>query len=180
MNSRLLRSIASSAEPNELLATLDVEELLKSSDCESNLEGKTLDSIQREIYETLVEHVPSHQIDTIFHKLAGYQFVDEIYKLHRGKHARWIPIAEHCSDKLSDKLSNKLSDKLSNKLSDKLSHGGVVLSIKFTDTGPLVLCRAGQRFIQYRFNECITFQKLSEDELLILAAYNAISDTLAR
>jgi len=165
MNSRLLRSIASAAEPNELLATLDVDELLNSSDCASNLEGKTLDSIQREIYETLVEHVASPQIDTIFHKLAGYQFVDEIYKLHRGKHARWIPIAEHSS---------------SGKLAGKLSHGGVVLSIKFTDTGPLVLCRAGQRFLQYRFNECITFQKLSEDELLILAAYNAISENLSK
>ena len=155
MNSRVLRSIASKHSDSDLLSNLDIDELLKAAESEPNLEGKTLDSIQSEIYDTLVGRVPLSQIQTMFHKLAGYQLVDEIYKLHRGKHVRWIPLEK----------------------SDTLTLGGVVLNIKFADTGPLVLCRTGQRFVQYRFNECITFQKLSEDELLILAAYNAISES---
>ena len=40
--------------------------------------------------------------------------------------------------------------------------------VKFLDNGTHILCKNGFRFIQYKFDECITFQKLTNDEVMIL------------
>ena len=157
MNSRTLRFIAEASgchqSHREILSELDVEELLRAVESENTqyLEGKTIATIQKEIYDSLIQHVPEDQVDALFHKLAGYRLVDELYQVHRGKYVRWIPLAN-----------------------GRLAKGGIVLNTRFTDAGTLVLCRNGQWFTQYRFDECLTFQKLSDDELIVLAAYNAI------
>lgn len=158
MNSRTLRFIAEASgyhqSHREILSELDVEELLRAVESENTqyLEGKTIATIQREIYDSLIQHVPEDQVDAILPKLEGYRLVDELYQIHRGKYVRWIPLAN-----------------------GRLAKGGTVLNTRFTDAGTLVLCRNGQWFTQYRFDECLTFQKLSDDEMMVLAAYNAIA-----
>jgi hypothetical protein len=58
----------------------------------------------------------------------------------------------------------------------KLTNGGIVADIKFMDNGTHVLCKnVLGRFIQYKFDDCMTFQKLSVDEQLILMAYEHIA-----
>jgi hypothetical protein len=84
-------------------------------------------------------------------KLHEYRFVDEIYELHRGKHVRWI----------------RKSD-----ISHGLKLGGIVVDIKFLDNGTQILVRnrySGNKMIQYKFDDVLTFQKLSYDEQLILS-----------
>jgi len=158
MNARTLRFIAESYGSNsheEILSTLDVDELLRAveNDHTQYLEGKTVAILQREIRDSLRQHLTEDQTDPLLQKLADYRLVDEVYQLHRGKHVRWISRTE----------------------GGTLTKGGSVLNVRFSDLGTLVLVRNGTWFTNYRFDQCITFQKLSDDELLVLAAYNAVS-----
>jgi hypothetical protein len=132
----------------------------------SYLEGQTIESIQRDVYVSLCENIPDHyetdtkaHIELVYTKLAGYRYVDEIYKLQRGKHIRWIRLYKNT-------LENNQYD------IPKLTSGGIVVDIKIMDTGVHILCKTGSRYTQYKFDECLTYQKLSTDELLLFTAYD--------
>ena len=136
----------------DLLSSIDVDELLDSLETTNNdyLEHKTLDSITKEVYDSVSDIIIDEQIQKdICMKLVGYRLVDELQDLHKGKHVRWIRRAN-----------------------SKLTNGGVVVDIKFLDNGTHILCmNSGKRFIQYKYDECVTFQKLSQTESLILMIY---------
>jgi len=53
-----------------------------------------------------------------------------------------------------------------------ITNGGIVVDVKFLDNGTHILCKNGPRFIQYKFDDCITFQKLSADEQMVLSCYD--------
>jgi hypothetical protein len=149
------RMIADAKRDPTLVASIHVSTLLDSLENTKNdyLEGNTLKTIASAVYDSLL-HLP---IDTPIRqkycqKLVGYRFVDEIYQLHQGKHVRWI------------RLSSP----------EKLMIGGIVVDIKFTENGVIVLCRLHSgKFTQYRFDQCLTYQKLTDDEQLILMLYEA-------
>lgn len=135
-----------------LLASLDVEQLLNTLENENNdyLENKTLKGITNEIHDIMQLVIKESELqEKICLKLVDYRLVDELHELHKGKHVRWI-----------------------RRDTNKLTNGGIVVDIKFLDTGTQVLCKNSMnRFIQYKYDECITFQKLSHTEQLILMAY---------
>jgi hypothetical protein len=137
-------------------STINITELLKdiSNDQTQHLEGQTIESIGRSIYDSLYLRIPITILPSFYEKLSGFRHVDKVYLLHRGKYARWI---RNDSDP------------------PKLENGGIVVDTKITDNGVVVLCKLGSRFTQYRFNDCITYQKLTPDEMLILSAYTALS-----
>jgi hypothetical protein len=135
-----------------LFSTVDIQNLLDSIENEKNdyLEDKTLSTVQDDILESLEELEMSEE-DTkqICKKLMEYRYVEEINELHTGKHMRWI------------RKTNK-----------KLTNGGIIMDIKFLDTGTQILCKnASNKFIQIKFDDCIIYQKLSVEEQLILLAY---------
>ena len=77
------------------------------------------------------------------------QDIEELQELHKGKHVRWI-----------------------RKNNGKLTNGGIIVDIKFYETGTQILCMgSGKSFIQYKYDECFTFQKMSEAEQLVVMAY---------
>jgi len=135
-----------------LLSSLDVDELLNTLENETNdyLENKTLDGITEEIYKEVCEICDEQEIqEKICLKLVGYRMIDELHELHKGKHVRWI-----------------------RRGTNKLTNGGIVVDIKFLDTGTHILCmNSMNRFIQYKYDDCVTFQKMSSTEMLILMAY---------
>lgn len=135
-----------------LFSTMDIQNILDSIENEKNdyLENKTLSSIQDSILESLEDlEMPEDGIKRICKKLIEYRYVEEINELHTGKHIRWI------------RKTNK-----------NLTNGGIIMDIKFLDTGTQVLCRnANNRFIQIKFDDCMIYQKLSVEEQLILLAY---------
>lgn len=135
-----------------LFSTIDIQNLLDSIEHEKNdyLENKTLTSVHDDTIESLKElELSEDDIKQTFKKLIEYRYVEEINELHTGKHIRWI------------RKTNK-----------KLTNGGIIMDIKFLDTGTQVLCRnACNKFIQIKFDECIIYQKLSVEEQLILLAY---------
>ena len=137
--------------------TINVAELLKdvSNEQTLHLEGQTIESIARAIYNSLSMNVPTNMVQPFYDKLAGFRYIDKVYLLHRGKYVRWIR---------------------NNTTPPKLENGGIVVDTKITDNGVVVLCKFGSRFTQYRFNDCITYQKLTHDEMLVLSAYSALEN----
>jgi hypothetical protein len=134
-----------------LCSNINVADLLGSNS--EFLENETLDSISRAIFENISSlPIPRQLLSEYCSKLVGYRFVDEIYQLHKGKHVRWI------------RISNP----------NRMLVGGTVVDVRFVDEGVNILCRLPSgRFMQYRFDQCITFQKLTDDEQLMLAVSSA-------
>ncbi len=142
-----------------LKTTLDISELLKVVEETEmkHLEKRTLKSITKEIVDVLKELPLLNETASLFcNKLIGYRYVDEIYQLHKGKHVRWI------------RTENTEKPPL-------LTNGGIVVDIKFTDTGTHIVCKNQARFIQYKFDDCLTFQKLSQDEQLLMGCCEILS-----
>jgi len=132
---------------NSLIANINVNELLDSIPEDYNdLENKTLDEIIDDNVKKLKE-INMENIDKIIDKLTGYKFIDDLYQLHKGKYIRWIK-------------------------NNKLSNGGIVMDILFNDKGTNILCKNNMnRFFQLKFDDLVIFQKLSEEEQLLLMAY---------
>ena len=95
-------------------------------------------------HETTVEYLK---------KLNGYRYVDEIKDLKYGAHIRWIPITD------PDNLV--------------LKYCGIICDIKITDNGVIIVCKNFMhRHYQFKMDECLIFQKLTTQELIILNALN--------
>ena len=143
-------------DPN-LFSTIDIDNLLNSIETDKNdyLDTKTIQSVTDEIFEKVSEQISdTDNTEDICKKLMGYRVVDEVHELHKGKHVRWLRSGNN-----------------------KLTTGGIVVDIKFMDNGIQVLCKNSMnRFVQYKFDDCITFQKLSLDEQVIMMAYKYTLD----
>jgi hypothetical protein len=142
----------------ELFSTLDIENILTSIENEKNdyLENKTMDDITNDIYSKIAE-LPGEREnkELLCEKLIGYRYVDEIHELFKGRHVRWIRL---------------------NKPDPQLTTGGILVNVKFTNDGMQLMCKNNMnRFIQYKFDECLTFQKLSTEEQLLLIAYENLA-----
>lgn len=142
----------------DLFSKIDIELLLESIEKDKNdyLENKTMQDVTQDIFNKVGElDISNEEKQIICNKLIGYRYVDEIHEIHKGKHVRWIRNS-----------------------TQKLTNGGIVMDIKFLDTGTQILCmNSMQRFNQYKFDECITFQKLTVEEQLILMAYNYMNNS---
>jgi len=115
------------------------------------LENKTFNILSTEI-KTILQN---HKITPIkmMEKLDGYRYVDEIHELFRGKYIRWIRLQAN----------------------DSLTNGAMVMDIKFLEEGIQILCRNGaNRFIQFKFDECLVFQKLTDEEWMLLSVKSKI------
>jgi len=127
-------------------SSLDIDEILENS------APKDADDLLLNISEEIIESMISISLspDLIAEycsKLVEYRFVDKIFQLQKGKHIRWI------------RKGN---------LDPTLTNGGIIMDVKFTNKGVSILCKNKNRFIQYGFDDCLTYQKLSADELMLI------------
>jgi hypothetical protein len=144
------------ADPS-LLALLDIDKMLDSLETPQNeyLENETQESILREVLLAL-KTLPLNrsQLKETYGKLLGYRLVEDLHLLHRGKHVRWI-----------------------RRPAGPLTLGGIVVNIQFEDHGANVVCRLlNGRFTKFRFNDCMTFQKLNNYETLILMLQEQLAE----
>ena len=150
MNS-ILEEIQNQRNNPDLENTLNIQHLLAQSRETHYLKDKTLASVSEEIRENIRAvflNTFEEEICQIQEKLADFRWVENVCDLHKGVQVRWIRLSQD---------------------SPKLTNGGIVVDVKFTDSGVQVLCKSkNNRFIQYKMDECLTFQKLNEDELMIL------------
>tara|TARA_B100000161_G_scaffold69145_2_gene47374 strand:+ start:913 stop:1398 length:486 start_codon:yes stop_codon:yes gene_type:complete len=134
-----------------LVAELGLDNLLEAIDEEKyeNLENKTINSINKEIYEKINEIDASvEDKKKICSKLVGYKCIDELQEIENGKHIRWI------------KHGTK-----------NLTNGGIVVNIKFSDNGAQILClNNARRFNQVKVDTNDIFQRLSPEEQILLMA----------
>jgi hypothetical protein len=148
-------------ERRNVSTNINVQELLNAAQNVDMdyLGGKTLKQVSEEIVQSLSPlNLKQEQVEIFCQKLVYYRFVDQIYQLHKGKHIRWIRISNISTPPVWT-----------------LTNGGIVVDIKFTDNGVQVLCKNKLRFIKFKFDDCLIYQKLSDDEQLILSCINHIN-----
>ena len=144
---KYLLGLLDKSESELELSNIEEDEEEEEDNFPSYLENKTAISIQKEILDVCIrENIPQN----ILERLSEYRYVDKICDLIRGKYVRWV--------RLSKDKGNL-----------NLTKGGIVADIKFLENGIYILIKnTCNKFIQYKFDECITFQKLSVEELLYI------------
>ena len=90
-------------------------------------------------------------------KLEDYRYVDELPELQEGRYIRWINLTN------PDNL--------------KLTNGGILCEIKIEDSVILVLKNNMNRFFQLNMDECLIFQRYSDQEKVILYAVDYLNET---
>jgi hypothetical protein len=92
---------------------------------------------------------------TMLGKLTNFRIVHRVCDLQKGRYHRWI--------------------KLNDSSSPRLMSGGMALGVNFTDNGTAVLCRMGiNRFNNFHFDKCLAFERMSDDEVVMMTALSQL------
>ena len=140
---------------------MDVNKLLKALDDESNedLLNFTTEKIREMNTNILNElHLSKKDTQEILNKLKEYKYVDEMSDLKYGAYIRWIPIED----------PNNIY----------LTQGAIFCEIKIKDDGVYCICKNFgfiTRHFQISLDKNLIFQKLTEQELILLSALDHLS-----
>ena len=135
------------------------ENLLKALDNDANSSIMKLNSkkIKQEKFDILKElNLDREELINLMNKLKNYRFVDDLQDINYGAYIRWIKIKD------LDQV--------------KLSNGGIIIDIKIYDDGCQVICKnMYNKIMQIKLNEAIVFQKLTDQEYVILSALDYLN-----
>ena len=141
------------------MTELNIEKLLSALEDDDNAELLELDFKKIEIEKTDILdklQLPKKQQNELLKKLKQYRFIDELPGMKYGSYVRWIS--------------------LKNPENLKLTNGGIVCEIKVGDKGIVIVCKNNfNRFFQLNMTETLIFQKLTEQELVLLSALEYIN-----
>ena len=141
-------------------SNLNIQELLSALDNEdhSNLLNTSYEKIAKDKNDILQQLQFKNDKLKLYHaKLKNYRYVDELNDLKYGQYIRWINIKD------PDNL--------------KLTNGGIFLEVKLLDTGTHMMVKNNMnRIFQIKMDECICFQKLSDQEKIILLALKYLNN----
>ena len=141
---------------------MDINKLLKALDDNSNetLFNFTSKKIKEMTLKILKElHLPKKEIIDIFNKLKDYKYVDEMNDLKYGTFIRWIPIDD----------PNNIY----------LTKGSLFCEMKIIDNGVFCICKnfgVPSRYYQISMDKNLIFQKLTEQEQVLLSALDHLSE----
>jgi hypothetical protein len=136
---------------------LDVDKILKTMNDDKSeylfgLTSKKIKELNRHALKGL--NVGKQVAKEWDKKLARYKYVDTIDEVKYGGYVRWVHLG-----------STEMS----------LWAGGIVCAINVTDEGINIACKNFKhRYFQFAFNECAVFQKLTDQELILLSALDYI------
>ena len=132
---------------------MDIEKLLNALDNENNA------SVIQLNYEKILEDknsilqelkLPKEQLKTLIKQLKKYRHVDNLEDISYGSYIRWISL---------------------NKDVIKLTNGGIVCHMKTVNEDIHLVCKNNWgNLFQLNMTENIIFQKLNDQELVILSA----------
>ena len=131
----------------------DVELLMKSlereeNDCLMNLDTAKIQQINNDMLQKL--RLPREKLKKMNKTLKQYRFIDEIPDIKYGAYVRWINL---------------------NTSDFKLTNGGIICDIKIVKDDVMIVCRNTMcRFFQFKLNECLAFQKITDQEKVLLSA----------
>ena len=140
---------------------MDIQKLLKALDDETNetLLNFTTDKIKEMNLNILKElQLPKQETLKLLDKLADYKYVDEMNELKYGAYIRWISIED----------PTKI----------QLSKGALFCEMKITDNGVFCICKNygfKSRHFQISMDKNLIFQRLTDQELVLLAALDHLS-----
>ena len=141
------------------MTELNIEKLLSALEDDDNaqlleLDFKKIEFEKKDILDKL--QLPKKQQNDILKKLRQYRYIDELPGMKYGSYVRWIS--------------------LKNPENLKLTNGGIVCEMKVGDKGIVIVCKNNfNRFFQLNMTETLIFQKLTEEELVLLSALEYIN-----
>ena len=131
---------------------LDNEVLNKAINNENNSSlihytNKKIKAIKNDYLQKL--QLSREELKDYHDKLKNYRYVDDLSDILYGRYIRWVNL--------------KNPDNL------KLTKGGIIIEIKILENGIHVVCKnaRNQRF-QIKIDECLIFQKLTQQEHILL------------
>ena len=140
---------------------MDVNKLLKALDDESNetLLNFTTEKI-KEMNLNILKELQLSKKDTLdlMKKLNDYKYVDEMNELKYGAYIRWIPIEDPTNI--------------------HLTKGALFCEMKITDDGVFCVCKNfgyNLRHFQLSMDKNLIFQRLTDQELVLLSALDHLS-----
>jgi hypothetical protein len=140
---------------------MDVQKLLKALDDKTNetLLNFTTDKIKEMNLNILKElHLSKQDTLELLKKLRDYKYVDEMNELKYGAYIRWIPIEDPTNI--------------------YLTKGALFCEMKITDDGVFCICKNfgyNRRHFQISIDKNLIFQKLTDQELVLLSALDHLS-----
>tara|TARA_X000000950_G_C13546601_1_gene509801 strand:- start:176 stop:604 length:429 start_codon:yes stop_codon:yes gene_type:complete len=139
---------------------LDNEVLNKAINNENNSSlihytNKKIKAIKNDYLQKL--QLSREELKDYHDKLKNYRYVDDLSDILYGRYIRWVNL--------------KNPDNL------KLTKGGIIIEIKILENGIHVVCKnaRNQRF-QLKIDECLIFQKLTQQEQILLSALDYLHE----
>lgn len=143
-----------------MTSTLNIQQLLSAleNDEHSNLINTSYEKIAKDKNDILQQlQFTTEKLKTYHNKLKDYMYIDELNDLKYGQYVRWINI--------------KNPENL------KLTNGGIFIEVKLLDTGTHMMVKNNMnRIFQVNMDQCIIFQKLSDQEKIILLALKYLNN----
>lgn len=137
---------------------IDVDTLLKALDNEENAGLLEIDLNKiKQIKNDILQKVGFDRttLKKYNKSLANYKYIDEIPDIKFGSYVRWIPL----------KNPSKI----------KLTNGGIVCDVKINDDVGVVCRNSMNRLFEFKMAECLVFQKMSDQEMVLLSAMNYLN-----
>ena len=140
---------------------MDVNKLLKALDDDSNEELLNFTTKKiREMNFKILEELQLSKKDTLnmCNKLKDYKYIDEMNDLKYGTYLRWIPIED----------PNNIY----------LTKGAVFCEMNITNNGVFCVCKNfgfSSKHFQISIDKNLIFQKLTDQELILLSALDHLS-----
>jgi len=137
--------------------SLDIDEILHALENDKNedmldMDYETFHKMKNDALQRLL--LPRDTLKKYIKSLKYYRYIDELPELHMGSYIRWV--------------------NLINPENIKLTNGGVVCGIKINDDVTILCRNKMNRMFQLNFSSCIIFQKLTDQENVILSALKFI------
>jgi len=137
----------------------DVDKLINALDNEDNERFMSLNKqiIQKEKNDILQKlQLERDDLKILHRKLKDYRYVDDLSDLKYGSYIRWM--------------------RLTNPDNISLTNGALVVDINIYDSGVQIKCKNNMnRFFNIKIDECIVFQKLSQQEIILLQIMEALN-----
>ena len=139
---------------------MDTNKLLKAldDDTNENLLNFTSDKLLEMNLNILKElHLPKDKTLELFKKIQNYKYIDEINELKLGTFIRWI-----CLNDPEDITLQK---------------GAIFCEVKIKEEGVFIIYKNFNSLKRYqlKMDECLIFQKLTNNELVLLSALDHLS-----
>jgi hypothetical protein len=152
------------SKPDSFDDKMKIEDVLHSLDNDRNLSISklTYDKINNMKYNMLQRlGMNDDELESMLHKLADYRYVEELQDIQHGAFIRYIPLLSKNQRKEGDIV---------------LKNGGFICEVKILGSGVQLLCRNHFRKIfQLKLDEVLIFQKLSNQEEIILSVFDYLS-----